>query len=98
MSLNNNVPAIDTPYFTLNFTEDYRDQTIINKTEYQSKEHFIPPSDVQLHIEALRRANDAVSNSYETVYSKDNIPAYKVLARFIGRLNEHVSNLKGESL
>ena len=98
MSLSNSVPEIDTPYFNLRFTEDYRDQTIITKTEYESKKYFIPSSDVKSHIEALRRANEVISNSYETTYSKEDIPAFKKLASFIGRLNKHVSDLEGASL
>jgi transglutaminase-like putative cysteine protease len=98
MSLSNNVPEIDTPYFNLRYTEDYRDQTIITKTEYESKAYFIPSSDVTSHIEALRRANKIISNSYDTTYSKEDIPAFKTLASFIGRLNKHVGDLEGESL
>ncbi|WP_169719659.1 DUF3857 domain-containing transglutaminase family protein [Psychromonas aquimarina] len=96
MHLSNDSKTIDTPYFSLSFTEDYRDKSIITTHVYESKTPFVPVKGVSEHISQLRKAKNSLSKVYETAYEEDN--REQILGEFIERLNTQVDRLKGEQL
>lgn len=94
MSLYNDTPPIDTPYFSLSYEEDYRDRSIVSTYVYQAKLSYVKNKDVSTHISALRNAKSNLSKTYEISYEKDS--ARQLLGEFIEQLNRTVDKVNGE--
>lgn len=97
MSLTNASEGIDSHNFSLDFTEDYRDFSIITTHKYEAKNSYVSVDDSSSHIKALREANELVYRSYLTDYQEQN-PSEQVLSSFINRLNERMDRLTGDAL
>ncbi|WP_369434647.1 transglutaminase family protein [Psychromonas sp. MME1] len=96
MSLFNNTESIDTPYFSLSFSEDYRDRAIITSYLYESKGAFIPVKDVPEHIAKLRKAKNSLAKVYEITYTKNQTE--QTMGTFIEHLNKHIDRITGDRL
>ncbi len=94
MSLTNTTEAIDTPHFSLHFTEDYRDYAIITRHEYVAKQDFVEAEQSSDHIAALRQAKNLLYKSYLTDYQQNN-PSEQTIANFISRLNNYLDDRPG---
>lgn len=97
MSLTNTPESIENDNFSLSFTEDYRDFSIITTHEYEAKNDYVSVEESSNHIKALREAKELVYRSYLTDYEEQN-SSEQVLSHFIYKLNEKVDQLSGEVL